>query len=329
MHRLGRRQLLAATGALFTPPLRGQAKRQSRKMARIGYLTGRSLDFERPWFTAFQQGLRDLGYIEGENILIEQRHAAGRPEKMPGLAAELVRLQVDVLVASESVSAVEAKRATTTIPIVSLTQDPVALGLVASLARPGGNVTGMSDYHAGMASKRLELLKEIVPSASRFLIFFNPTIPPNRIQLGDMQAAAPAMRLTLVPVEIRGADDVDRAFAAIAKDRVDGLVLLPGGPISSNQRQIAALALKTRVPAIFTVSVWAELGGLVSYGTDFSTYFRGAATFVDKILKGSKPEDLPIEQPTKFELVLNLRTAKALGISIPSSILLRADRVIT
>jgi putative ABC transport system substrate-binding protein len=328
MHRLGRRQFLVAAVALFVAPVCVEAQQQAGKMARIGYLTGRSLDSEKPWLAAFRQELRDLGYIEGEHIVIEQRHAAGRPEKLPALAAELVSLRVDVLVAGESLSAVEAKKTTTTIPIVSLTQDPVALGLVASLARPGGNVTGLSDYHAGMASKRLELLKEIVPSASRFAVFLNQAIPPNQVQLRDLQVAASAMRMALLPFEINGADDVDRAFAAMAKDRVDGLVLLPGATISSNQKQIAALALKAGVPAIYTVALWAELGGLIAYGTDFTTYFRRAATFVDKILKGGKPADLPIEQPTKFELVINLRTAKSLGITIPPSILLRADRVI-
>ncbi len=308
-------------------PIRAEAQ-HAGKVARIGYLTGRSLDFEKRWLAAFRQGLRDLGYIEGENIVIEERHAAGRPEKLPALAAELVRLKVDVLVAAESLSAVQAKKATATIPIVSFTQDPVALGLVASVARPGGNITGMSDYHAGMANKRLELLKEIVPSASRFAVFLNPAILPNQLQLGDLQAAAPAMRLTLLPFEIRGADDVDRAFAAMAKDRVDGLVLLPGGAISSNQKQIAELAIKARIPATYTVSLWAELGGLIAYGTDFNTYFRRGATFVDRILKGAQPADLPIEQPTTFELVVNLGTAKALGITIPPSILVRADRVI-
>ena len=297
-------------------------------MARIGYVTGRSLEFERLWLTAFQQGLRDLGYVEGHNIVIEQRHAAGRSEKIPGLVAELVRLPVDVLVASESVTAVEAKKATATIPIVTLTQDPVALGLVASIARPGGNVTGLSDYHAGMASKRLELLKEIVPSAARFAVLFDPTVTPNQIQLENLQAAAPAMRLALVPFEIRGADDVDRAFDTMAKHPVGGLVLLPGLAISSNQRQIASMALKVRLPAIYTTSVWADLGGLIAYGTDFAAYFRRAATFVDRILKGSKPADLPIEQPTNFELVVNLKTAKAIGVSIPPAILVRADRVI-
>jgi putative tryptophan/tyrosine transport system substrate-binding protein len=301
---------------------------QARKVARIGYLTARSLDFEKLWLAAFRQGLLDLGYIEGENIVIEERHAAGRLEKLPALAAELVRLKVDVLVATESLSAVEAKKATTTIPIVSLTQDPVALGLVSTLARPGGNVTGLSDYHAGMANKRLELLKEIVPSASRFAVFLNPAITPNQLQLEDLQAVAPAMRLALLPFEIRGADDVNIAFEAIGKHRVDGLVLLPGGAITSNQKRIAELAIKARIPAIYTVRLWAELGGLIAYGTDFIIYFRRAAVFVDKILKGAQPADLPVEQPTKFELVINLKTAKALGLTIPPSLLLRADQII-
>ena len=326
----------SAVGALASPlaatasaqEYKAQQQQHAGKAARIGYLTGRSQDFENRWLAVFRQGLRDLGYVEGQNIVIEERHADGRLENLPALAAELVRLKVDVLVATESLSAVEAKKATTTIPIVSLSQDPVALGLVASLARPGGNVTGLSDYHAGMANKRLELLKEIVPSASRFAVFLNPAIRPNQLQLKDMQTVAPAMRLTLLPFEIREADDVDRAFAAMAQHRVNGLVLLPGATISSNLKRIADLAIKARIPAILTVRVWAELGGLIAYGTDFTAYFRRAATFVDRILKGAKPADLPIEQPTKFELVINLKTAKALGLTIPPSLLGRADQLI-
>lgn len=328
MSQLGRRQFLFATAALCATTLSAEAQQQARKVALIGYLTGRSLDFEKRWLAAFLQGMQDLGYVEGDNIVIEQRHAAGQPEKLPALAAELVQLKVDVIVATESFSAVEAKKATSTIPIVSLTQDPVALGLVASLARPGGNVTGMSDYHAGMANKRLELLKEVVPSASRFAVFLNPSIRPNLLQFKDLQAAAPAMRLTLLPFEIRGAEDIDRAFAAIAKERAQGLILLPGAAISSHQKRIAELAIKARIPAIYTVSVWAELGGLMAYGTNFVTYYRRAATHVDRILKGAKPAELPIEQPTKFDLVVNLKTAKAIGITMPQSILTRADRLI-
>jgi putative ABC transport system substrate-binding protein len=328
MYRVRRRRFLTAAVALLVAPIAAMAEQNPRTPARIGYLTGRALDFERPWLAAFRQGLRELGYIEGQNIVIEERHAAGRSEKLPELAAELVRLKVDVLVASESLSAVEAKKATPTIPIVSLTQDPVALGLVNSIARPGGNVTGLSDYHAGMAHKRLELLREIVPSASRIAVFLDPAIRPNRLQLQDLQAAAPAMRLTLLPFEIRGADDVARAFTAMARPRVDGLILLPGAAISSNQRRIAELAIETRTPAIYTVAVWAEIGGLIAYGTDFNAYFRRAATVVDKILRGAKPADLPIEQAATFQLVVNLRTAGALGITIPPSILVRADRLI-
>lgn len=313
---------------IFATSQPAEVQRAAAKPARIGYLSGRALDFEEKWLSAFRQGMRDLGYIEGSNFLIEERHAAGRVDQLPALARELVRLKVDVLVAAESFSAVEAKKATPTIPIVSLTQDPVALGLAASVARPGGNVTGMSDYHAGMANKRLELLKEVVPAASRFAIFQNPAIVPNQLQLKDLQAAARSMNLTLVVYDIKDAADVDRAFLAMSHNRVHGLVLLPGGAISSNQRRIADLAIQERIPAIYTVSLWAELGGLMAYGTDFDAYFRRAATFVDRILKGAKPAELPIEQPTNFQLVVNLRTAKALGISIPASILVRADRVI-
>ena len=329
IYRVTRRRFLLAAAPIFAAPFAAEAEQHPRKQARIGYLTGRALEFERPWLAAFRQGLRELGYVEGQNVVIEERHAAGRSEKLPGLAAELIRLNVDVLVATESLSALEAKKATTTIPIVTLTQDPVALGLVTSIARPGGNVTGLSDYHADMAPKRLELLREILPSASRCAaVFLDPAIRPSRQQLKDLHAAASAMRLTLLPFEIRGADDAARAFAAMAKPRVDGLVLLPGGTISSNQKRIADLAIETRTPAIYTVAVWAEIGGLIAYGTDFKAYFRRAAAVVDKILRGAKPADLPIEQASTFELVVNLRTARALGIAIPPSILVRADRVI-
>jgi putative ABC transport system substrate-binding protein len=323
-----RRHVLTAIAALITAPAAAKAAQSQGTQARIGYLTARALDFERLWLAAFWQGLRDLGYVEGQNLLIEERHAAGRTAKLPELAAELVRLKVDVLVATDSFSSIEAKKATTTIPIVSLTQDPVALGLVASIARPGGNVTGLSDYHAGMAQKRLDLLREIVPSAARFAVFFDPALSPNQLQLKDLHAVASTMRVKLVPFEIRRAEDVPRAFTAMTKRAVDGLVLLPGGAISSNQKQIAALAIETRTPSIYTVAVWAELGGLIAYGTDFNAYFRRAATYVDRILKGAKPADLPIEQATTFQLIVNLRTAKLLGVSIPPTILVRADRVI-
>ena len=315
---------VALSPALFTSP----ARPQTRRIASIGYLTTRALEFEKRWLGAFREGMRELGYSEGRNLLIVERHAAGQPAKVPALAAELVQLKVDVIVASESISSVEAKKATSTIPIVSLSQDPVALGLVESLARPGGNVTGMSDYHAGMASKRLELLKEVAPAALRFAVFINPAIRPNLLQLEDLQAVARAMGVTVLPFDIQTADDIDRAFAAMPGMGAQALVLLPGGAISSHQKRIAELAMKARLPAIFTVSTWAEVGGLMAYGTDFTTYYRRAATHVDKILRGAKPGDLPIEQPTKFDLVVNLKTAKAIGITIPQSVLARADRVI-
>ena len=296
--------------------------------ARIGYLTARALAIERRWSAAFREALRDLGYIEGRTITIDERHADGRLEMLPALAAELVRLRVDVLVATESFAAVEAKKTTTSIPIVCLTQDPVGLGLVASLARPGGNVTGVTDYHASMGAKRLQLLKELVPAASRVAVLFNSAIRPNVLQLNDLQTAARTLRLTLVPVEVKGGSDLDPAFASVRSAKSEGLVLLPGEAITSNQHRIAEFALQARIPAIYTVALWSEFGGLMSYGTDFFAYYRRAAVVVDKILKGARPADLPIEQPTKFELTINLKTAKAIGLSVPPSVLLRADRVI-
>lgn len=306
--------------------LRGQ--KQPPRVARIGYLTARALEFERRWLGAFREGLRDLGYVEGNNITIEQRHAAGAPEKLRALATELVALKVDILVATDSTAALAAKAATAKIPIVSFTQDPVALGLAASLARPGGNVTGVSDFHSAMGAKRLELLKEVTPAATRFAVFLTPGLRPNRLQLEELQRAAATLRVTLLPFEIGASDAIERAFAAFPREGVGGLLLLPGAAVSSHQRQIAERALKHRLPAIYTVYVWAELGGLLSYGTNFNDYYRRAATYVDKILKGANPADLPIEEPTRFELVVNMKTARAIGVTIPQTILIRADRVI-
>jgi len=277
---------------------------------------------------ALRAGLRELGYVEGKNVILEQRHAHGQPEKLPELAAELVRMKVDVLVAAGAAPAVEAKKATRSIPIVTLTQDPVGLGLIDSLARPGGNVTGVSDYHSAMGSKRLEMLKEVVPAASRIAVFHNSGLSPNVTELKELQAAATTLRVSLQPIDIKLPQDVDRAFAQIVNERITALLLLPSSEVSSQMKQIAGLALKHRIAAMYTVALWAELGGLLSYGTDFYAYYRRAATYVDKILKGAKPAELPIEEPTRFELVVNMKTAKALGITFPQSILIRADRAI-
>jgi len=272
--------------------------------------------------------LRELGYVEGKTVVIEPRHAAGRFDRLPELALELVRLKVDVLVVSGAPAAHAAKKATGTIPIViTNAADPVGTGLVASLARPGGNVTGLSDFNAGVITKRLELLKEVVPSASRIAILLNPANPTNPRQLKLVQAAAPAVGVTLLALEAKGADDIDRAFAAIRKERAGALVVVGDPMFSTHEKQILDGAARNRLPAIYSQAQWVDAGGLMCYGTNFPDLFHRAATYVDKILKGAKPADLPVEQPTRFELVINLKTAKAFGLTIPPSLLLRADRV--
>lgn len=320
-----RRSLLVGLVATAIP-ISLHAQKPHPKVARIGYLTIRAVDLEKRWLAAFLQGLQDLGYREGKNFIVEQRHSDGRKDKLAEYAAELVRMKVDVLVAPTADAAIAARRATQSIPIVSLTPDPVAIGLVASLARPGGNVTGVSDHHAAMGAKRLEMLQEIAPAATRIAVFYSSENPIKH--LNEAQGAAAALKVKLDPIDIKRAEDIDRAFERLAKERIGALALLPAPVISSQMKRIAELALEHRIAAIYTVALWAELGGLLSYGTDFYAYYRRAATYVDKILKGAKPAELPIEEPTRFELVVNMKTARALGVTIPQTILVRADRVI-
>jgi putative tryptophan/tyrosine transport system substrate-binding protein len=285
-----------------------------RKIHRIGYLSLQRPEGDKSWVAAFRQGLRDLGYVEGENIVIQQRHASARPERLPGLASELVGLKIDVLV----VYGAWALRHTGwkppgTLPIVfTVDADPVGRGLVASLARPGGNVTGLSDTHAELVPKRLQLLKEVVPSVARVGVLLNPDSSLAPAQLKTAQAAAPALGLTVLPAEVqgRGRDDMDLAFARMGQQRLGGLLIIGDPTVSVHRARIAELAVQSRLPAISTVREWAEAGLLLAYGTSFHELWRRTATYVDKILKGAKPADLPIEQPTKFELVINLKTAK-------------------
>jgi putative ABC transport system substrate-binding protein len=305
------------------------AAQQTKKVPRIGFLMSSSAERTKSRRAAFQQGLRELGYLEGKNIAIEQRYAAGKFEMLPELAAELVRLKVDLLVAEGAPAAHAAKNATSVIPIVmGNAADPVGTGLVASLARPGGNITGLSDFNLGVVTKRLELLKEVVPSASRVAVLLNPTNPTNPLQLKEIQAAAPALGATLLPLEAKEPDDIDRAFAAIRKERPGALIVIGDPMLGSNATRIAELAVKSRLPAIYGTQPNVDAGGLMSYGTNFDDLYHRAASYVDKILKGAKPADLPVEQPTKFELVINLKTAKQIGLTIPPNVLARADRVI-
>ena len=329
---MDRRAFVAGTVALVATPLTAKAQ-QAAKTWRIGYLSLASGEVEqyKIWIAAFRDALRQLGYVEGENVIIEQRYAAGQIDRLPALAAELVHLNIDVLVAAPAGSALAATKVTSSIPIVFMGEpDPVGTGLVASLARPGGNATGLADAHADLVPKRLELLKQIVPSASRVGVLWNPSSPATAPQLKTVLAAAPALSLTIVPVAVKGSTrhDLDRAFATIAKDQL-GVLLIIADPTLGNQRsRIAELSIANRVATSGTHRGWAEGGLLMSYGTNFVELFRQGAGVVDKILKGARPGELPVEQPTKFDLVINLKTAKALGLTIPPSLLLRADQMI-
>jgi len=302
---------------------------QPKKVPRIGFLASSSGERLKSRLAAFHQGLDELGYVEGKNILIEYRSAEGKFERLPDLAGELVRLKVDLLVAEGAPAAHAAKNATSVIPIViGNAADPVATGLVASLARPGGNITGLSDFNLAVVTKRLELLKEVIPSASRVAVLWNPTNPTNPLQLKEIQAAATALGVTLLSLEAKGADDIDRAFTTMRKERSGALIVIGDPMLGTHSRRIAELAVKSRLPAIYGASEFVDVGGLMSYGTNFGDLYRRAAIYVEKILKGAKPADLPVEQPIKFELVINLKAAKQIGLTIPPNVLARADKVI-
>jgi putative ABC transport system substrate-binding protein len=303
---------------------------QPKKVPRIGHLTGTLSSANSSRREAFRQGLRELGYVEGKNTVVEWRAAEEKLDRLPALAAELVRLKVDIIVTGGSSPTRAAKEATTTIPIV-MTQDadPVGSGFVASLARPGGNITGLSTLAPELSGKRLELLKEIVPKLSRVAVFGTSTQPGNEQSLKEVELAAKAFGVKLQYLDVLSSKDVDTAFRAATKGRADAvLTLLPGRVASSQRTQIAEFAVKNRLPVIYNSATWAEAGGLMSYGTSTTDLDRHAATYVDKILKGAKPADLPVEQPKKFELIINLKAAKQIGLTIPPNVLARADRVI-
>jgi putative ABC transport system substrate-binding protein len=305
---------------------------QTKKVWGIGLLSlGSEAEPAKRWSAAFREGLRKLGYVEGDNVIIEQRYAAGQAERLSTMAAELVRLKVDVLVTAPAGSAILAKKATSTIPIVFIGEpDPVGTALVASLGHPGGNVTGLADAHAELVPKRLELLKQVVPSASRIAILWNPANPSTAPQLKIAEAAAPALGATVFPVGVNGPrrGDVDRTFEAIGRERPGSLLVVGDATLGVHRHRIAELSMRHRLPTAGAHSAWTESGLLMSYGTDFVDLFRRGALLVDKILKGAQPADLPVEQPTKFDLVINMKTAKAMGVTVPPPLLLRADRVI-
>jgi len=301
---------------------------QPKKVPRIGFLSGASLSSIAARIEAFRQGLRKLGYVEGKNIVIEYRSAEGKPDRLPALAAELVRLTVDVIVTGGPIPTRSVKQATPTIPIVMANDsDPVGNGFVASLARPGGNITGLSTFVPEISGKQLELLKEIVPKLIRVAVLGNSTQPDTAQALKEMELASGAFGVKLQYLDVQDSKGIETAFR-MRKGRADAVLVL-GNPIFlSHRAQIVDLAVKNRLPAIYERPEFVEDGGLMTYGVSITDLFSRAATYVDKILKGAKPADLPVEQPMKFELVINLKTARHIGLTIPQSVLYRADRVI-
>ena len=303
---------------------------QQARVPRIGYLGNSSPSLEEDLLAAFRQGLRELGYTEGQSIIIEYRWAEGRYDRFPALVSDLVRIKVDAIVTAGTPGALAATHATKTIPIVmAVAGDAVGTGLVASLAHPGGNVTGSTTIVQELEGKRLELLKEVVPGLSRVAFLANPTNPLSPIILKQTQLAASALRLKLEPiVNVTGIPELEAAFAAISRVRSEALIMVADRFLLAERARIVGFAEKGRLPTMYPYSEMVKDGGLMSYSPSYPGSFRRAATFVDKILKGAKPADLPVEQPTNFELVINMKTAKALGLTIPQSILLRADQVI-
>ena len=313
-----------AAGAVVTT-LRAYAQQGS--LRRIGLLSPFAASDAARWHAAFREGLRELGWIEGKNIVIEYRYAKESAD-LPVLAAELVRLNVDIVVTSAT-GTLPMKDATQTIPIVMASSaDPVLTGMVGKLSRPGSNVTGLSQISSELGGKRLQLLKEMVPNLSRVAVLWNPGGRGSTVNWQQLQSPARSLKLELLSLETRNANEFEQAFANAARAHVGALAIMPNPLFYGNLKRLADLALQSRLPAIFIVREFVDAGGLVAYGPDRADQFRRAASYVDKILKGAKPGDLPVEQPTKFELVINLKTAKALGLSIPQSLLLRADEVI-
>ena len=320
--------LLGGTAATW--PLAARAQQPAGRVYRVGYFAITSRERSLHLMKAFEEGLRSLGYRVGENVTIEYRFANGEMERLPALATDLVRLGVDIIVSGNNVTTVAAMKATATIPIVmSNSAEPVSAGFVASLARPGGNVTGFSSEPGDeIYGKRLEFLKETVPNLSRVGVLWNPDFAANLERLKSTRETSQALGLTLVPADARELDALDQAFATMVRERAQVLVVLSDGVLFNCRGQIGVMAVRDRLPAIAAAREYAESGLLLTYGVDLRDAFRGSAVFVDKILKGAKPGELPVEQPTKFELVVNLKTAKALGLEVPASMLARADEVI-
>jgi len=305
------------------------ASAQPSKIPRLGYLTAASLSAFAARTEAFRQGLRELGHIEGKNIVIEYRYAEGKLDRMPALAAELVRLKVDVIVTGGSPTTLSAKEATVTIPIVMAGDaDPVGSGVVASLARPGGNITGLSTLATDISGKRLELLKEILPRLSRVAVLGTSTYPGNTEALREMELAAGAFGVNLQYLDVLDPKDIATALQEASKRRADAVLVLASSVLLSERTQVADLVIKSGIAVIYPGGEYVESGGLMSYGVSIADLYRRAATYVDKIFKGAKPADLPVEQPTKFEFIVNLKAAKQIGLTIPPNVLTRADKVI-
>jgi putative ABC transport system substrate-binding protein len=321
---------LLITVMLITAP--SIAAQQAKKVPRIGYLSSRDAASESTRSEAIRLALRERGYIEGQNIAFEYRYAEGKRDRFPELLAELVRFKVDIIVVAGGAIPVQAaKNATKTTPIVMVGPgtDPVEAGLVESLARPGGNVTGITNLITELGGKRLELLKEAVPKVARVAVLYDPASTPGVREVKEvLPAAARALGLTIQPSEVPAADGFEKVFAALNKQRPDGLYVTIGPLIRSNVKRIAGFALKSRLPSMYYVREAVDAGGLMYYGADLADSYRRVAYFVDRILKGAKPADLPVEQPMKFELLINLKTAKQIGVTIPQSLLYRADKVI-
>ena len=326
----GRLAVIVALGvAVLLGPIDTGAQ-PSKGVYRIGLLDyGAPTAVRQDWWNAFRQQMRELGYVEGQNVIFESRSANGENERLPKLAAELVGLKVDVIVTGATNATIAAKRATSTIPIVTAVgSDPVALGLVGSLRQPGGNVTGMTSVSSDLAAKRLEFMRLVVPNASHVAVLWDEGDPASRLAVQESEAAAKTLGLNLKSAPVRSPADFEAAFSAMVRDRVAVLSITSSPMFSPQSKRLAALAIKYRLPTVTGFREAAEAGFLVAYGTDYPNLYRRAASFVDKILKGAKPGDLPIEQPTKFELTLNLKTANALGLTIPPSLLPRADHII-
>jgi ABC-type uncharacterized transport system substrate-binding protein len=321
-----------ALSALLFALCSSAGAQQPKKVTRIGYLSSLDPAHESARADGIRLALRERGYIEGQNIAIEYRYSEGKTDRAPELAAELVRLKIDIIVVAGGIHWIAAaKNVTKTIPVVMVGagNDPVEAGLIESLARPGGNVTGLTNLSGKLGGKRLELLKEAVPKAIRVAVLYEPATPANVLEVNeDLPAAARTLKLTVQPWEIRDADGFEKVFAVLSRERLDGLYVAGSPLTNANQKRIAGFALKNRLPSVYSTREAVDAGGLMYYGADLADSYRRVAYYLDKILKSAKPADLPVEQPMKFELVINLKTAKQLGLTIPPNVLARADKVI-